>query len=74
MRTTLDLDDDLLSTAKQLAQQRGATLGQVISELARQSLASAAPLKVRNGAQLFEAKACVSKPDLRIVSQLRDGE
>ena len=39
MRTTLELDDDLVSTAKQLARERRVTLGQVISELARQSLA-----------------------------------
>ena len=72
MRTTLELDDDLLSTAKHLAQQQGVTLGQVISELARQSLATKAPLKVRNGALLFVPKAGASKPDLRKVNQLRD--
>ena len=73
MRTTLDLDDDLLTTAKQLARQQGVTLGQVISELARQSLATKAPLKVRNGALLFVPKAGASKPDLRIVNELREG-
>src|ERR1035441_6136205 len=53
MRTTLELDDDLLATARQLARQQGVTLGQLMSELARQSLAARAPLKVRNGALLF---------------------
>jgi hypothetical protein len=72
MRTTLELDDDLLATAKQLAQKQGVTLGQVISELARQSLATKAPLKVRNGALLFLPKAHGSKSDLRIVNKLRD--
>ena len=72
MRTTLDLDDDLVNTAKHLARQQGVTLGQVISELARQSLAGTAPLKVRNGDRLFVPKACVSKPDLPIVNQLRE--
>ena len=72
MRTTLDIDDDLLGTAKHLARQRGLTLGQVISELARQSLAATAPLKVRNGVPLFVPKAHASRPDLRIVNQLRD--
>ena len=38
MRTTLELDDDLLTAAKRLARQKGVTLGYVISELARQSL------------------------------------
>ena len=72
MRTTLDLDDDLLATARQLSRQQGVTLGQLISELARQSLAARAPLKVRNGALLFEPKAGAPKPDLRIVNKLRD--
>jgi hypothetical protein len=72
MRTTLELDDDLLTTAKELAQKKGVSLGRVISELARQSLATAAPVKVRNGAQLFVPKPCASKPDLRTVNALRD--
>jgi hypothetical protein len=40
---------------------------------ARQSLAAKAPVKVRNGVLLFVPKAGTSKPDLRIVNQLRDG-
>jgi hypothetical protein len=73
MRTTLELDDDLLTTTRQLARQQGVTLGQLISQLARQSLAARAPLKVRNGALLFVPKAGASKPDLRVVNELRDG-
>jgi hypothetical protein len=72
MRTTLDLDDDLAGAAKHLARQQGVTLGHVISQLARQSLAATAPQKVRNGAQLFVPKAGAPKPDLRVVNQLRD--
>lgn len=72
MRTTLDLDDDLLGAARHLARQEGVTVGQVVSELARQSLASAAPLKVRNGSLLLVPKAGTSKPDLRTVNQLRE--
>jgi hypothetical protein len=72
MRMTLELDDDLVFAAKHLARERCVTFGQVISELARQSLAATAPLKVRNGATLFVPKARASKPDLRTVNQLRD--
>ena len=72
MRTTLELDDDLLATARQLSRQQGVTLGRLISELARQSLAAKAPMKVRNGAVLFVPKAGAPKPDLRIVNKLRD--
>jgi len=73
MRTTLDFDDDLLAAARQLARQQGVTLGQLISDLARQSLAVRAPLKVRNGALLFVPKAGATKSNLRIVNELREG-
>lgn len=72
MRTTLDLDDDLLSTAKQIAKEKGTTAGQVISELAKQSLAARKPLAVRNGALLFVPRTDAGKPGLRIVNELRD--
>ena len=72
MRTTLELDDDLLASARHLARQQGVTLGQVVSELARRSLAPGAPLKVRNGVLLFASKARTAKSDLRIVNELRD--
>jgi hypothetical protein len=38
MRTTLDIDDDVLSAAKELAKAEGKTMGQVMSELARRAL------------------------------------
>ena len=39
MRTTLNLDDDLLRAARSLARQRGESLGAVVSGLLRQALA-----------------------------------
>ena len=38
MRTTLDIDDDVLRAAKDLARRERTTAGRVISELARQAL------------------------------------
>lgn len=38
MRTTLNLDTDILRAVKELARLRGATAGQVLSELARAAL------------------------------------
>jgi hypothetical protein len=38
MRTTLDIDDDVLSASKELAKAAGKTAGQIISELARKAL------------------------------------
>ena len=45
MRTTLDIDDDVLTAAKELARSEGKTAGAVLSELGRRALSSAsAPL------------------------------
>ena len=44
MRTTLDIEDDVLQAAKELAQRNGGTAGQVISDLARRGL-NAPPTK-----------------------------
>lgn len=38
MRTTLDIDDDVLQAAKERARQANSTAGRVISELARRAL------------------------------------
>lgn len=44
MRTTLNLDDDLLRAARSLARQRGESLGAVVSELLREALSPRADL------------------------------
>ena len=38
MRTTLDIDDDVLAAAKELARRERKTAGQVVSRLLRQAL------------------------------------
>jgi hypothetical protein len=38
MRTTLDIDDDLLAAAKELARQQGRSAGAVVSALLRRAL------------------------------------
>jgi hypothetical protein len=52
MRTTLEIDDDVLLAVKELATGRKTTAGKVMSELARQALTSRVDverLPVRNG-------------------------
>ena len=49
MRTTLNIDAELLVAAKKLAERENKTAGQVISELLRQALSA------RGGAQTREA-------------------
>jgi hypothetical protein len=46
MRTTLDIDDDVLRAAKELARREKKTAGAVISELTRKAL-TAAPESTR---------------------------
>ena len=41
MRTTLDIDDDLLAATKEMARNEGATAGQIVSRLLRNSLTGA---------------------------------
>lgn len=54
MRTTLDIDDQVLRAAKELARQQRRTLGAMISELARQGLqAAAAPSSNEAPASFF---------------------
>ena len=41
MRTTLDLDEDVVAAARELAADKGTSIGSVISELARRGLTPA---------------------------------
>ena len=43
MRTTLDIDDEVLNAAKEIARRRRTTAGAVISELVRRVLTQPAP-------------------------------
>jgi len=43
MRTTLDIADDVLQAAKELAKHRKKTVGEVLSQLARQGLNPSLP-------------------------------
>ncbi len=50
MRTTLDIDDDVLAAAKELAKAQNSTAGEVISELARKALTFGAGAEGREAA------------------------
>ena len=55
MRTTLDLDDDVLQAAKEIALRKGSTAGRVVSDLVRKALEpSVGPEpRIRNGVPLM---------------------
>ena len=74
MRTTLEIDDDLVQVARQLAQQRKTTMGQVISQLVREAMEPKSAPRKRNGVLLFDPKPGARKPGVALVNELRDGE
>jgi hypothetical protein len=54
MRTTLDIDEDVLNAAKELAAMRKTTAGRVLSDLARRGLRrSGERSRMRNGVPLL---------------------
>ena len=53
MRTTLDIDDDVLMAAKELAKAAQKTAGQVISELVRKSLTAAPTYTVEESKAVY---------------------
>ena len=54
MRTTLELDDEVLAAARQLAAARSKSIGQVISELARRGLEARPKVGTRRGFPVFQ--------------------
>lgn len=73
MRTTLDVDDDVLQAAKELAELRGSTAGKMLSELARKGLEPARTQRVRNGVPLLARRPSgAPRPTMKLVNDLRD--
>ncbi|HEY7789369.1 MAG TPA: hypothetical protein VIC33_02540 [Vicinamibacterales bacterium] len=75
MRTTLDLDFDVLQQARELAAHRRSTIGRVISELARMGIARQldSEPEIRNGVPLLPRRAPGSpKITNELINQLRD--
>jgi len=72
MRTTIDLDGDILGLVKQLAAERKESLGRVLSSLARLSLTREAAAPVRNGIRLLEPLPGKVSMTLEEINRLRD--
>ena len=73
MRTTLDIDDDVLLAAKELGSVHGQTAGQVVSSLLRKALAAPRTVRVRNGVPLVPKRPGTSEGrTLAHVNRLRD--
>jgi hypothetical protein len=70
MRTTLDIADDVLAAAKELARREHRTIGEVVSDLLRRALTAPAPLtavrepKTVHGIKPFPRRGGVVTNDL----------
>jgi hypothetical protein len=73
VRTTLDIDEDVLETAKELAAKRGTTAGKVLSDLARSALAPRdRGVRKRNGVLVLPQRRDGALVTPEIVNRLRD--
>ena len=72
MRTTLAIDDDILAAARALAEQRGRSVGDIVSELCRRALLPepSAPMATRNGVPLFPLRPDAKPVTLELVRRL----
>jgi hypothetical protein len=73
MRTTLDIDEDVLQAAKELAALHKSTTGKIVSKLVRQALhPPVASPKSRNGVPLLPARPGERPVTLEDVNRIRD--
>jgi len=79
MRTTLDIELDVLSAAKEIARQKQVGVGKVVSELLRQALTGNTSLSVNiqpspsiTGFDPFPSRGVIVTNDL--INRLRDAE
>jgi predicted CopG family antitoxin len=73
MRTTLTIDDDVLSAAQEMAQMENRSVGEVISALARRSLApSRTAGKTRNDVPLLKPRKGAPRVTSELVQRLRE--
>ena len=77
MRTTLNFDDDILLSVKELARRDGRSAGAVLSELARRGLSAGAPDTTAEGRGFcgFHPLPARGRPVTNeLINRLRDEE
>jgi hypothetical protein len=67
MRTTFDIENDVLTAAKELARRQGVSAGQVVSRLLRSALTGEAPAQ-RSGAAVVAGFRPLAASDQHLVS------
>jgi hypothetical protein len=73
MRTTLDLDEDILQAARELAALHRTSMGRVVSDLVRRALAAPVGSQAqRNGVPLLPPRPDERPVTMEDVNRLRD--
>jgi len=74
MRTTLDIDDDVLQAAKEIAGNRGTTAGKVISQWVREAIRAKNKHVVSNGVPVLQTRTDGRIHTMADVNRIRDEE
>lgn len=74
VRTTLDIDDDVLQAAKELGEMRGKTAGKIISEMAREAMAPPRTYTTRNGVPVIHRRPGTPLMTTADVKRLQEDE
>ena len=74
MRTTLTIDDDVLTAVKARADSENLSIGAVLSSLARRALTTPSAPEFRNGLPLLQRQTGITNVTMQIVNELRDSE
>ncbi len=69
MRTTLDLDADVITAARSIARIRKSSIGAVVSELARKGLRES---RIKDGVPTFPRSGSTTMVTMELVNELRD--
>ena len=72
MRTTINIDEDILMAAKEIVKQKRISVGRALSDLARQALTRESTTDTRNGLPIFPRQEHAGVVTLELLNQLRD--
>lgn len=70
MRTTLNLDDDVLQLVRNYAESRSVAVGRAVSELVRKGLSAPTPTRTVHGIQVFDIPADSPRVTTKRVKEL----
>lgn len=74
MRTTLEIDDDVLQAARRVAAAEDKSVGRAISDLARRGLAPGRQSKSRSGFPVFDVPPDAPPITLELIREALDDE